>query len=404
MRNKFFLTIVVICIALRSMEVYCGTKSSGTAAGVYLEFPVPLTIADFDDGKPWNLVGGSYGTYSSNPAASCYYVFVSTISSTAGNFLEINYDFTSAPSGEHCGFLMNLSPLGWDKKSGLDLSNYKSMEFKVRGSGNQGDQIFKIELSTCDYTPTRVTASLYIGDYLDGGVSPVNISTITIPLSAFVNISTSNRNNIYGLNLIFEKDTLVLHGKPLSGKVYIDDIIFKETSPSHLRVDFFGDLIGKNALGGNIGCWEQNNPPHYRNVFVSTEVFSTGYALEHHYYTDNGNDNYGGWSLKIGGGSSGDENIPISFEEIIYLNFKFYVKAKSDSENPKKCKVEFKYKNNVEDYYYFDISTTWNQISITLLKRIFDEIVFVFEDWKINDAGGARNGVVYFDNLQFSWQ
>ena len=316
-------------------------------------------------------------------------------------------DMTSPQEGLFCLKLnYNVSVLDsyagyWSLLGGEDLSGYTSISFWVKGT--VGGEFFKIELKNNSGTYSRNHAAVYVTDYLDGGVT-TSWKEVTIPFHNFVNLDSWN--NMKELVFVFENYQSETNGSPTQGTVYIDRISFGSSSVNAVRIDYFGDKLGTSALGGAIGDMPT---PDFMHSFTDTSgnYLSSPCAMKSTYFVGASSE-WGGQFIIIGGGASGWTEIPHNFSDYNYISV--CVKAKSTSENPKVLKIEVVDSSNNKYYSVLtNIQTYWQRYIVPLSylvaagldKTSIKKITLVYEDWRIENAGGSRQGVLYIDNLRF---
>ncbi len=166
-----------------------------------------LVVADFDTGDKPNNLGGDFGAWARDPDddtqfSEATFVEDDALGDPSGFAMRLDYDVDS-PNAAYGGF--------WMKLSGLDVRDYNTLSFYVRGDAKTGyTSRIKIELK--DYK---------------GKTSPYVLSEITgewqrirIPFSKFLEIDDWAKLN--ELVIVFD-DTL---SDPKVGTLYIDQIVF----------------------------------------------------------------------------------------------------------------------------------------------------------------------------------
>jgi len=388
-----FSNVITILILLLSLW---GSASGGVVGtdGVEVtgvkEEPIILgpVLDDFNDGGNLNNWGHGTGSFVSTGSASC------VDSRDAGSPEEgafcLKLDYNVSTPASYAGYFSQLG--------GKDLSSYTSISFWVKGT--VGGEFFKIELKNNSADSNRNRAAVYITDYLDGGVT-TSWQEVTIPFHNFVNLDSWN--SMVELVFVFENYQSGVNGSPPQGTIYIDRISFGGTSVNEVRIDYFGDKLGTCALGGNIGDMPTENFTH---SFISGQYMSPPSALESSYNVTS--DPWGGQFMIFGGGADGWTEVPHNFSAYNYVTLS--VKAKSASENPKVLKVEIVDATNKAFWVrLLDITTSWQRYLIPLSilvgqgldKSSIKKMTFVYEDWRIQQAGGSKQGVLYIDDLRF---
>lgn len=351
-------------------------------------------LDDFNDGGWLNNWGYDTGSFYSTGVASCIDSRDATSPQEGPFCLKLDYD-VSASSASYAGY--------FSKLGGEDLSSYTSISFWVKGTG--GGEFFKIELKNNSADDNRNHAAVYVTDYLDGGVT-TSWQEVTIPFHNFVNLDSWN--NMIELVFVFENYQSETNESPLQGTIYIDTISFGSSSVNEVRIDYFGDKLGTCALGGNMGSWEKvKDAGDYTHSFTSTSgnYLSPPCALESIYNATSANP-YGGQYIIFGGGADGWTEIPHDFSDYDYVSF--YVKAKSENENPKVLRIEIVDSSNTNFVRTRDkITTNWQRYLIPLSefagldKSTIKKMTFVYEREEIDKDEGSRQGVLYIDDLWF---
>ncbi|MFH1593654.1 MAG: carbohydrate binding domain-containing protein [Candidatus Omnitrophota bacterium] len=327
----------------------------------------------------------------------------------AGTSLKLDYnvDLTNSYAGY-------VSMMG-----GGSIEPYKTLIFRVKGAS--GGEYFKIEIkntSTKEYSSTkenthyyRNTGRVYISDYLNGGVT-TGWRKVSIPLKTFANLDdfTSMKELVF----VFENAQSDMNESPRQGTIYIDNIVFSTTELDTVRLDYFSDVIGSNAMGGNIGDFG-NDGGTASHTFDNTECVTATRSMKIHYSVLTG---YSGVALIIGGGNDGlpvlskpyDKDkmgwIPVDHNLSDYKHLKYYVKAHDAAHNPKIMKVEIVSSTGTKESVH-SVTEGWILIDINMETLGVDlssisQVNFVFEGWRIGGAVGSKVGDVYMDNLEFT--
>lgn len=341
-------------------------------------------LDDFNDGNMVNNFGGSGGGFDSLPAtgtciAKVYNANPENIRGKNNFSLQLTYDVSNSES--FSGY--------FSKLEGNNLSNLKYLSFWVKGG--TGGELFKIELKNNGTDTNRNKAAVYVTDYLDGGVT-TEWQKVVIPLDAFVNID--DWTNMKEFVIVFENYQGSVNGSPLNSTIYIDDILFGSYFIGCMRIDHYGDRLGINALGGNMGNMDSGGGSKTYSIATSTYHNAPNSLLSEYDVTN-------GWAgvFKIfGGGKDGWTAIPHNFSA--YDNLSLWVKAKSDAENPKEMKIEFKDPNT--KYVRINVTSEWQKISRSLTtfgvdKTNISSMDYIYEDWRVENKIGG----VYIDEVQF---
>jgi hypothetical protein len=217
-----------------------------------------LMFNDFNTGLDINQFGGSSDKYSGN-GGSVYkkYSGGSDAFGNSGFALEIDY---SVPAlGSYAGYWMGFA--------GQNLSGYRYLSFRVRGKA--GGEILKVGIK--DNSSSEVKVS--INNYLPSGVS-TSWQKVLIPLSAFsaagVNLSTLNN-----VSFTFEYPSG-------SGTVFIDDVLFRDTSSLIWIDNFENSGSSRNAKGGQRYTWTNAGTTMIQSVVSNPGLTygNKGYSLK----------------------------------------------------------------------------------------------------------------------------
>ncbi len=178
------------------------------------------------------------------------------------------------------------------------------------------------------------------------------------------------------------------------------------------------------------GSFEGDETPTFEDIFMNIDVANIGNmpssfpssTSAHAYSIDSSEFHISSASLKseyfvglspwwsgmfmvLGGGADGWTPEEFDFSSFDYLTF--WAKAASSSENPTVCKLEIVDNDGVSNVQISDITTSWKKFSVDLdslgdlNKDRIKQINIVYENIPIDDAGGAFDGIVYFDEFQF---
>lgn len=328
--------------------------------------------------------------------------YVSFKSNKGSENIEVLYDEASVdylyaityavPTAEsYVGISVELDSL----VSGGSLAGAKALQFSVRSSITHVP--IKVGLQEVDSQGTVIDAAyIYIEEYLDYWTAGT-WQTITIPLVNFTDVDVASVNRIVFVN---EHDYADVNGYSESNVYYLKDFLVSSSVPDTVRLDYYNDLWGQNAFGGNVGSMGQH----------SLTIDSTAYEGDHgikSVYNTNTSSGWAGFFMNLGGGSTGWQAQETDLSE--YVRFSFWAKAQSSSENPQKFKVQIKFNNGASGRTKVcqGLTTAWQQYTVDFSElSTFDpstitQIVVVYEKNTITVAGGDVAGVVYFDNFQF---
>ena len=378
-------------IAFAQVVDTAGVEANTTVVETIISGPV---LDDFNDGGKLNNWGDNTDSFASTGVASCVDSRDATSPQEGAFCLKLDYDVSASAS--YAGYR---SLLG-----GENLSVYTSVSFWVKGTA--GGEFFKIELKNNSADNNRNRAAVYVTDYLDGGVT-TSWQEVIIPFHNFVNLDSWS--NMKELVLVFENYQSETNGSPTQGTIYIDSISFSTSSVNEVRIDYFGDKLGTCALGGNMGDMQPSPTPpapqYFTHSFTTNEYVSSPGALESTY--DVTSNSWGGQFIIFGGGEDGWTEIPHDFSDYNYVIV--WIKAKSAAENPKILKVEMVDRATPPflAVYLKKMTTSWQRYAIPLSafaglnKKNISKMTFVYEDWRIQNEGGSKTGVLYIDDLQF---
>jgi len=388
-------TILSLLLSLCGIVFAQVDRTAEVSVNSVVEEPIVSgpVLDDFNDGGKLNNWGYDTGAFNST-GASCIDSRDATSPQEGAFCLKLDYNVSTSAS--YAGY--------WSLLGGENLSIYSSISFWVKGTA--GGEFFKIELKNNSTDNNRKSAIVYVTDYLDGGVT-TSWQEVTIPFHNFVNLDSWN--NMKELVFVFENYQSVTNGSPTNGTIYIDKISFGSSSVDQVRIDYFGDKLGTCALGGNIGDMQPSQTPpapqYSTHSFSTDEYVSSPSALESTYNVTS--DSWGGQYIIFGGGTDGWTEIPHDFSDYNYVTL--WIKVKSATGNPKILKVEMVDRTNppFPAVYLKKMTTDWQEYVIPMSafagldKKNIKKITFVYEDWRIQNEGGSKTGVLYIDNLQF---
>ncbi|MDP3790171.1 MAG: hypothetical protein Q8R48_07210 [Candidatus Omnitrophota bacterium] len=452
-RRLLVSVLAVSFIAIASTGILCAYTELDTAAAIRAEGQIPFTpgplLDDFNAGvviNAWNCTTDTFAK--TGTTATCTASYTDIAYGGTGRSLDLNYNVNETDS--YAGYVSQLSsPLGNGNLT--SPTEYTALSFYVRGAAVSGGEFFKIQLNNTSgdniyFAPesfagkgdathySRNVASVYITDYLDGGVISTEWKKVTIPLHNFANLDGFSSMKEFAI--IFENSQSTTNGSATSGTIYIDNITFEISDVNAVRIDHFGhkgknelgiDVPGANALGGNIG-WSGGDGGTV-NAFadgINYPIYKYSMRLEY-----NVTAGYAFTYLIFGGGNTIKETSPkhpvaseypdragwiaIPHDFSAYTNITFKARAETDAKNPKTMKLELAYgvgDNNT--YVLIDaipfggfLTTSWKTYTIPLSAfpllgtNPIKKLTFTFEGWRIGDAGGSKTGTVFIDSVQF---
>ncbi len=398
MKTLLKLNLILIMIMLYMADIYCNT----------------LVLDDFNTGVVQNYFKGVNGVWYNNAAIiAYYYANPDKILGRTGYSLKLIYDI----SGGHDsfgGYYLKLN----DK----DISQYNYLSFWVRS--DSGCDSLKIEIKCSDNPsfPNEYKAEVYTTDYLDSGITTV-WQKVMIPMDTFSCLY--QMTNMYELTFTLENSAALRGGSPVSGVIYIDDIVFGTWEPGFVRVDHYGDKNSVCGLGGNIGSGI-NDSVWITNSFSSSNFYSHANALRIDYDVSGGDPDWCYCWHIFGGGTNKNVEIECDFSK--YTNLTFW--AKSTNKNIygsgghgthgtdypwNGVKVELGNDTNTYFTYTTTISNVWKKFSFQLSKfEVSDnydfldksrikKLVFTFEH--VTGSSTLLDddliGTVFIDNIQF---
>jgi len=423
MKHRFLLLSVLAIFVAGSIGIaYAYTELSQpskiTGKGT-VPFAGPKALLDdFGSGTKVNAWNCNTDTFKSDTTSSCtasYNDDPAIAYGGTGHSLQLNYNVNTPNS--YAGYY---SLLGGGSLTAPTA--YTAVSFYVRGA--VGGEFFKVQLknrSTSSYWDAgkstyyfRNTASVYITDYLDGGVT-TSWQKVTIPFYNFGNLD--GFSSMAEFDIVFENSQSVTNGSQRQGIIYIDNITFETTSIVTARIDHFGDKLGVCSLGGNMGngvgggASASLNKYEFTNVSNEYSPYPNGMRLTYN-ITPGGSYSY--VFILFGGGNTDNSvahpeaggwiAIPQNFNAFNYLTLR--IRAASDSENPKSIKLEIVDGGGTKYSVLTGITTSWQywqaplSVFSGLDKTTIKQITFVFDPTWI-PAGGSKSGVIYIDYVQF---
>lgn len=403
MKTLLKLNFVLVMIMLYMVNIYGNT----------------LVLDDFNTGAAQNFFGGVNDVWYNNATINAfYYANPDKILGRTGYSLKLIYDI-SGGHDYYGGYYMKLN----DK----DISQYNYLSFWVRSDSGNDSLKIEIKCSTNVIIPdvqNKWKAEIYTTDYLDSGITTA-WQKVMIPMD--VCLSLYQMTNMYELTFTLENSAALRSGSPVSGVIYIDDIVFGTWEPGFVRVDHYGDKNSVCGLGGNIGSGTNVFTAWITNSFSSSDFYSHANALKIDYDLSGGNNDWCYCWHIFGGG--GDKNVEIECDFSKYTNLTFWAKSTNKNiygsgghgthgaEHPwNGMKVELG--NDVKTYFTYTttISNVWQKFSFQLSKfQFFDgegdfldksrikKLVFTFEH--VTGSSTLLDddlvGTVFIDNVQF---
>jgi hypothetical protein len=343
-------------------------------------------VDDFNDGDDTDYWDGAMGAMEDGVNSIVRSFATLDAYSGSGRSLKLAYDFSTTTATWN-GYFLNLNNLSGVTK---DISAYQQLNFWVRSEALTGTHL-KIGLENTSGAG-RNKASLYVNDYLDGGITNV-WQKVTIPLDAFANLDL--KTNVKTLTFVFERSYANTSGMSLAGAVFIDAVRFSSISAGALRVDHFGDKWGANSLGGNIGDLTTSTQAIASSSFDLITPDSFPYSFKSMYNVDflPPNQDWSGHFFIFGGGSDGWTSVPVNLSA--YSTLRFSAKAVAGG-NPVRFKIEVLSGVNLKAEYVVDgiSSSGWGPYSVTLSlpaagtidKTKVKQMNFVYEKWRIDSA------------------
>lgn len=395
---KTFLSVWLLGLLLSIPQSNSFAEVSASIGASAVVEKVPGLVDNFNDGNNMTLNGASMGPMPDSSIKATYDSAV--FYGPNGRSLKLNYDLPVSTHGWN-GFWVLLA----GGAAPVDVSGFTHLSFFVRGAVG-GVEHLKIQLKNVSTDTARNTAFLYVNDYLDDGIS-LGWREVRIPLRAFANLDSLV--NVNEIAFVFEADYASESAFASVGAVYIDDLGF--TTPTlplePLRVDHFGDAAERNALGGRVGGI--GDPLSAQRRFVSSEFHGSSRSMKATYDVSGTHGTSGGYTFIFGGGTDGWLSVPVNVSGYRYL--KFYAKAGPEG-NPGSVTYVLNSgapAGNIGDHLT-GLTSAWQPFTIDLdsfnsdqlSKSSIKQIQFLFEKGVILSAGGSIQGVVYFDQIEFS--
>lgn len=433
-KQPILLTLLLVIIFLtHETAISLAYTTLDTPATVTGRGTVPLTqgavLDDFATGSSLNKWNGTTGTYAStnaqgNPTATCTATW-----NSAGQMIQVDYNVNQ--SGSYCGY--------YSQMGGGNLTTpttYSAISFYVKGKA--GGEFFKVELKNAGTTKYwdatestdyyRNTASVYISDFLPGGVT-TTWQKVTIPFHNFLNLDgfTSMKELVF----TFEYSQSAANGSSTQGTIYIDTIQFETIAMTAVKVDPFGDKLTIDSFAGNqaVTGGDSGGTGILSFEALSDAGHSAANALKFNYNVSANGGSYAAASFVFGGGYTPSGVVGINPEKGGWIkvvhNFNdfskvtFWARAKDTATNPVGFKVELHDFSGVgtgEPFYKITttagnkLTTTWQKYSIpfssfedwshiALDKTRIGELVFTIENGNV--LSGHSIGAMYIDDVRF---
>ncbi len=194
-------------------RAFCETSVAMAQFGVGSQVAPANLLDNFDDGVNPNFWGGNYSVFDDATSSTVYH-YDASFPFAGAKSLAIKFDLPKP--NDYGGVVVALSKTGSE-----DLRIYKFLEFYVRGDAD--NLSMKIELHNSSKDFNHNSASVYIKDYLGGGVTTV-WQKVQIPLIDFSNLDSFS--NVTTLIYTFENNYNRNNSFLNSGTLYYDDIEF----------------------------------------------------------------------------------------------------------------------------------------------------------------------------------
>lgn len=389
-----------LCVAFSLGAVASPLLAASTARVNALARIVSRGVDNYNDGDSTTLNGALSGPMPDGSIVATYDTGI--YNGPSGASLKLASTL-SASSGWN-GYWIKMAPQVLGADTPVDLSGYTHLVFFVRGALG-GVEHLKIQMTNASLNAARKTSFLFVNDYLDGGITS-GWSEVRIPVRAFANLDSFA--NVTQLEFLFDRDYATGSAFALSPTVYIDDVAFKDLSADptapRLRIDHFGDMDDRDALGGKIGIV---GAPISAGLSFPSQDVGVGRMLRVAYDVSPGvgRTNDAGYLFHFGGGAAGYLAVPVNASP--YGKLKFRARAEVGT-NP--GKFSFILTSNAPAGSIGDtilgLTDTWQDFEINLNgflpaqldKASIKSFELLFERAKVN----TPTGVVYFDNIEFS--
>ena len=356
-------------------------------------FSDKLMISDFNFADKINDLDGIYDSWTKDPAdptMGCSITFSDKHrQGEKGYSLRVDYDVDS-PNEAFCGV--------WMRLEGIDLANYKTLEFDIKGDAELG---FTHQLNLEIKGPKQVSKVVISGIKSEW-------KHIVLPFNRFKGITDWTK--MQELVFVFVDKTCDIK----KGRLNVENMYFNtETySPTNLMVADFQVPSTSTNLGGEFNAWtrDPNSETEYcRFDFIYDEVDKKNIVLQIDYRVESPNDSYNGMWFKLS--SSDLRNYKkLSFRlkgdtEIGYPDqFKIELKTRIDPLSNKKKPIKVSDTMEV-DKTNVPVTKSWKTVEIPLKQfqairnwESAQEFVIVFDKsflttWK---------GRIYIDDIMFS--
>ncbi len=375
-------------------------------------------LDDFSSDSAINKWGCLTGTFGSTLTASTQPGYCTKTWDAAGQTLKLDYDVTNSASFSGYSSQMGGSSL-------TSPTAYTAISFLVKGAA--GGEFFKIQLKNTSITAYtdpnppattyyRDSASVYITDYLAGGVT-TGWQKATIPFHAFANLDSFS--SMKEFVIVFEGDQSRANGIATpKGTIYIDNIQFETAAVTSVKVSSFEHKIGVCSLGGSIGNFgAQTYPanPSATYSIVNSTYTSPPYSMQTQYTVNPG---FSGQDFIFGGGNSDNTLGAVAHPEKMgwiavphdftgFNSLKFSVRSLATGQNPVILKIELVDNGGTRFVRKASVTDSWQPWTIDLTefsgldKASIKQMNIVYEDWVIAGAGGNQVGGIYIDDIRF---
>jgi len=383
------------------------TAEVGAGANIAEDYLPGLLLDNFNDSGSLNLWYGQTATFGTDGSCTGHSMRDGDVElGNTGYSLRLDYD-VSTP-GSYAGYYTNLD--------GADLSSYNYLSIWVRGQGS--GQYFKIEIHHENFDAGQAagyndnySAQVYVTDYLDGGVNP-DWQKVVIPLDAFTNIH--DWTNMGEIVIVFEEAQSTANGSPTIGTIYVDNISFGQQFLGFVRLDHYGDIEARNALGG-LTAYVPSDGSRGSAGFVAAPKHVTANALQFNF---NGmsaaTDRYFSTYSIFGGGEDGSTESTHDFSA--YDQLSYWIKGDIGDEYG--IRAELASPGRACYRYMLDaVTVNWTRHTIPLGEFMTSDTggtpsgdpvdpaqliksAFVYNYW-LHSFGGVDTGTVYIDDVQF---
>lgn len=168
-----------------------------------------LVVADFDTGDKPNNIGGDFGAWDKDPNDDTQGTKLSfepddALGDAAGYAVRLDYDVDS-PNPAYNGF--------WMKLNGEDGSQYNTLNFYIKGIGEDFTKRVKLELKDMTNKPSPYIVANVTGEW----------QKVSIPFDKFRRITDWSHLN----ELVFVFDDV--NSNPKTGTIYIDHVTLSKS-------------------------------------------------------------------------------------------------------------------------------------------------------------------------------